>query len=159
MGSRRNWWISLKDSSIKSAFDAPIPGGWLRHLRSERGSQTIEFIGVLPLFLLMIIIVWQFALAAAASITAKQAAMEGARAAMVEDVQGTGYETAVRNAVSSYKIKQVSKQEFGYGSDTYVKVSVTLDAPLIMNDKLFNTSGLELPITAEVTVRKEKRDQ
>jgi hypothetical protein len=113
---------------------------------------------VLPLFLLMILIVWQFALAAAAAVTAKHAAMEGARAAMVEDVRDTSFETAVRNAASSYKIKRVDKQEFGSGADTYVKVSVTLNAPLIMNDKLFDTSGLELPITAEVTVRKEKRE-
>ncbi len=126
----------------------------MQWLRNEKGSQAIEFIGVLPLFLLMILIVWQFALAAAAAVTAKQAAMEGARAAMVEEVQETSYETAVRNAASGYKVSKVAKQET---SDGYVKVSVTLNAPLLSNAKLFNTKGLELPVTAEATVRKEKK--
>jgi hypothetical protein len=101
----------------------------------------------------MILIIWQFALTAAAAVTAKQAAMEGARAAMVEEAQGTNYETAVRNAALNYKVSNVTKEE---SSEGYVKVSVTLNAPLLTNVKLFNTTGLELPITAEATVRKEK---
>jgi hypothetical protein len=108
----------------------------------------------LPLFLLMILIVWQFALAAAAAVTAKHAAMEGARAAMVEDAAGTNYETAVRNAASSYEISRITKQNV---AGEYVKVTVTLNAPLL-NSGIFQTAGLKLPITAEATVRKEKKE-
>jgi hypothetical protein len=109
---------------------------------------------VLPLFLLMIFIVWQFALAASAAVTAKHAAMEGARAAMVEDAGGTNVQNAVHNAASSYEISKIAKQDLSGG---YVKVTVTLNAPLL-NASIFKTAGLKLPITAEATVRKEKKN-
>jgi len=153
MGSRKNWSISLNHLLTRSAFDVRGRNGVLGCLRNEKGSQAIEFIGVLPLFLLMVIVVWQFALAAAAAVTAKHAAMEGARAAMVEEVHGTNVETAVRNAASSYEVSRITKQNV---DGEYVKVSVTLNAPLL-NARIFQTDGLKLPITAEVTVRKEKK--
>jgi Flp pilus assembly protein TadG len=127
----------------------------IRLLRCQRGSQAIEFIGILPLFLLMILIVWQFALVAITAVTAKEAAMEGARAAMVEEAGDSGYETAVRSVASPYD-PVATKSEFGSGGNTYVTVKVTLKAPLLANNQLFDTSGLELPVSSQVTVRKEK---
>ncbi|WJH34645.1 pilus assembly protein [Paenibacillus sp. CC-CFT747] len=119
---------------------------------NEKGSQSIELIGALPLFLLMIIIVWQCAMVASAALSAKAAAMEGARAAMVEG----DYDRAARNMLGSYEVTSVSSSDVG--SD-YIQVSVTLNAPLLMSDKLFNTSGLSLPITSKVTLRKESKEE
>ncbi|WP_068777498.1 TadE family protein [Paenibacillus sp. FJAT-26967] len=130
----------------------------MKWLRNERGSQAIELIGVLPLFLLMILIVWQFALAASTAITAKAAAMEGARAAMTEDIMDTDYDIAARNIATGYVVKEVSRSYSGGGDNTYVTVSVTLEAPLLTNSQLFDTTGLSIPITSEVTIRKEPKE-
>lgn len=158
MGLLRKLWISLRASLIKLVFKPRKVKCALSAISNERGSQTIEFIGVLPLFLLMILILFQFTYAAITAVTAKQAAMEGARAAMVEDAGGAGFETAIRNTAGNFKISSMTKSEFASGTDTYVKIKVVLEAPLIMNKGWFDTSGLSLPITSEVTVRKEKKD-
>ncbi|MEV5030607.1 TadE/TadG family type IV pilus assembly protein [Paenibacillus sp. LPE1-1-1.1] len=122
---------------------------------NEQGSQAIEFVGVLPLFLLMILIVTQFVYAGVTVVVAKQVAMEGARAAMVELTSGANYEAAVRNAAGKYKVNSLSKHEYISGSDTYVTVKVTLESPIVTGG-LFRSSGISLPVSSEVTVRKEE---
>lgn len=159
MELRKNWWTSLKILSIKLVFNRRRgrvnPIGPLRRLvGNERGSQAIEFVGVLPLFLLMILIVTQFVYAGVTVVVAKQVAMEGARAAMVELTSGANYETAVRNAAGKYKVNSLSKHEYVSGSDTYVTVKVTLESPIVTGG-LFRSSGITLPVSSEVTVRKE----
>lgn len=124
-----------------------------RGIRNERGSQLLEFVGILPLFLLMIIIVIQFAIAASAAVTAKAAAMDGARVAITDS--GNDYRTAVQNVASSYNITSISKSESSDGMFTYVTVHVTLEAPLLNNSAMFNTTGLSIPISAKVTLKKE----
>lgn len=114
----------------------------------------IEFMGILPLFLLMIIIVCQFAISASAAVTAKAAAMDGARVAITEN--GDDYDTAVRNVASSYKVLSISKSESSDGKFTYVTVKVTLEVPLLNNARVFNTTGLSIPVSSEVTLKKEE---
>lgn len=126
-----------------------------QHLGNERGAQAIEFVGVLPLFFLMVLIVFQFASAAITAVTVKQAVMEGARAAMVEQSGESGYQTAVRNFAGSYKIAEMSKSEYSSGGNTYVTVKVTLESPMLSSN-LFDTSGLSIPISSSATVRKEE---
>jgi len=53
--------------------------GLLRQLARERGSVTIEFIGVLPLVFLIMLVCWQFLLGVYAVITAQAAAHEAAK--------------------------------------------------------------------------------
>lgn len=142
---------------IKSKFN--VSGGraaarpFSRFLRNERGAQAIEFVGIIPLFLLMILVVAQFALVGITAVVAKQAAMEGARAAMVADGSGPGYETAVRNTAGGYKIRNISRSTNG----EYVTVRVELESPMVTGS-LFG-SGWALPISTQVTVMKEKTDE
>jgi Flp pilus assembly protein TadG len=123
--------------------------GRLRLLTEERGSQAIEFVAVLPLFLLAVIIVWQFALAATAKVTAEAAAMDGARMAIVSDDRAD-VEAAVSKVAHQYE-HSVSLSH----DDRYVTVRVTLQVPLLNQDGLFDTAGLSLPVSAAVTLRKE----
>ncbi|MBP1930697.1 TadE/TadG family type IV pilus assembly protein [Ammoniphilus resinae] len=118
----------------------------MRWLKNERGSQAIEFVAVLPLFFLMIAIVWQFTIAAGAKMTVEAAAMDGARMAIVDG----DYVSAATNVASGYQGVQVSKSDMG----NYVKVRVQLQVPLI-NHGFFRTTGLSLPVSSEVTLRKE----
>lgn len=126
----------------------------MKLIRNERGSQTIEFVGVMPFFLLMIVIVWQFAVVAGAAITAKAAAMDGARAAMVDD--SVQYETAVRNVAGGYPIDKIERKSVLEGGEEYVTVKVKLRVPLFRHKVLVDMSKLTVPVSAEVTVRKEK---
>lgn len=122
----------------------------VRPVSNEKGSQTIEFVGVLPLFVVMILIVWQFALAADRYITVKAAAMEGARAGMVV-TDGTAdavAQTAARN------IAGPSAQVTSSGGSAYFTVKVEMKVPLL-NSGLFKTAGLELPVSSSVTVRRD----
>jgi len=126
----------------------------IKLIRNERGSQTIEFVGVMPFFLLMIVIVWQFAVVAGAAITAKAAAMDGARVAMVDD--SGQYETAVRNVAGAYSIEAIERKSVIENGEEYVTVKVKLQVPLWRQKVLFDLSKLNVPVSAEVTVRKEK---
>ncbi|UFJ40800.1 pilus assembly protein [Brevibacillus humidisoli] len=123
----------------------------IKQLKNERGSQAIEFVAVLPLFSLMIIIVWQFALASTAKVTAEAAAMDGARMAIVSDDRGD-VEKAVSKVAHQYE-HTVSLSDEG---DDYVTVQVTIQVPLLDQDALFDTTGLSLPVSAEVSLRKEQ---
>ena len=119
-------------------------------VRNDRGSQAIEFVGVLPLFLLMIVIIWQVALAADRYITVKAAAMEGARAGVVV-TDGTGSSAAERAAKNvAGAAAQVTSSDGG----TYFTVKVEMKVPLL-NNSLFKTNGLALPVSSSVTLRKD----
>lgn len=128
----------------------------MRYIRNERGSQLIEFAGILPLFLLMILIVVQFALAASAAVTAKAAAMDGARVAITREGFDEHYKQAVNNVASGYNVTSITRSESSDGLFEYVTVKVTMEVPLLNNDALFDTTGLSLPVTAEVTLKKEE---
>lgn len=124
----------------------------MKDLRDERGSQTIEFVAILPLFTLVVLIVWQFALAATAKVTAEAAAMDGARMAIVSD-ERDDVVAAVSKVAHQYE-HTVSLS--GDKTGEYVTVKVTLQVPLLDQDALFDTTGLSLPVSAEATLRKEQ---
>ncbi|MBO8165504.1 MAG: pilus assembly protein [Brevibacillus sp.] len=125
----------------------------MRHVQNERGSQTIEFVAILPLFTLVVIIVWQFALAATAKVTAEAAAMDGARMAIVSENLDE-----VKAAVSKVAHQYVHAVSLS-GDREYVTVKVTLQVPLLDQDAFFDTTGLSLPVSAEVTLRKERQSE
>lgn len=131
-------------------------GGHMRYIRNEKGSQLLEFTGILPLFLLMIIIVVQVAMAASAAVTAKAAAMDGARVAMTRDSSDEDYKTAVRNVASGYTVTSITRSDSSDGLFQYVTVRVTMEVPLLNNKRLFDTTGMSIPVSAEVTLKKEE---
>lgn len=65
-----------------------------RVFEDESGAETIEFLGTLPLVMLTIAIIWQFALLGYTAITTAGTAREAARAAAV----GANCHTAAANA-------------------------------------------------------------
>lgn len=72
---------------------------WVHRLRSEEGSQVIEFIGVLPLVMLLVMIVWQFILAGGTELVAMNAAMEGAHALAIRDGGAQAHQAAVNSSL------------------------------------------------------------
>jgi len=63
-------------------------------LKDERGAETVEFLGTLPLVMLTIAIIWQFALLGYTAVITGGAAREAARAAAV----AANCQTAAANA-------------------------------------------------------------
>jgi hypothetical protein len=63
-------------------------------LKDERGAETVEFLGMLPLVMLTIAIIWQFALLGYTAVITSGTAREAARAAAV----GADCQTAAANA-------------------------------------------------------------
>jgi hypothetical protein len=60
---------------------------FVRLARDERGVELIEFLGFIPIVLLMVAVAWQFMLVGYTGVVAAGAAREGARAAVtLEDV-------------------------------------------------------------------------
>ncbi|MDJ0754747.1 MAG: hypothetical protein QNJ45_14580 [Ardenticatenaceae bacterium] len=71
----------------------PLQRFW-RKLKEEKGAETIEFLGMLPVVMITIAIVWQFALLGYTAVITAGAAREGARAAAV----GNSCQAAAANA-------------------------------------------------------------
>lgn len=71
-------------------------------LKDESGAEVVEFLGTLPLVMLLIAIIWQFALLGYTAVITAGAAREAARAIVV----GASCQTAAANA------------SIGWGNDT-----------------------------------------
>jgi len=73
---------------------------WSRALQNERGSVTVEFIGILPFVFLILLILWQFLTGVYAVIIAQSAANEAAK---VYSITGNSSEAkkAAREIVNS----------------------------------------------------------
>lgn len=63
-------------------------------VNEQRGLETLEFVGLFPLVLLTILIVWQFMLVGYAAIVAAGVAREGARAATIGHPPSSAVEEA-----------------------------------------------------------------
>jgi Flp pilus assembly protein TadG len=103
-----------------------------RLLRDEKGVETIEFLGLIPLVLLILAITWQFILVGYTGIIAAGAAREGVRAAAVrEDV-----ERAVRYGSPGFDGRREWSALAGYPCSAYsgnpVTIQVQLEVPHVV---------------------------
>jgi hypothetical protein len=97
----------------------------LTKIREERGIEVIEFVGVLPLILMVALIIWQFILFANVALITASAAREGARAAATyEDAHG-----AVARTVGDFEYWVSAGSCSGAGSP--VRVRVRLKIPVV----------------------------
>ena len=56
----------------------------VRFIKDERGVETLEFLGIFPLVLLIMVLIWQFVLAGYTAVVVAGASREAARAAAVQ---------------------------------------------------------------------------
>ncbi len=91
-----------------------------RYLSNEKGSVTIEFIGILPLVFLIMLICWQFLIGAYAVITAQAAANEAAKVFAITQNESEAL-AAAQNIVEAagggigYASGSVSFNDSGFG--------------------------------------------
>jgi hypothetical protein len=105
------------------------PVHWLHRLAAdERGVELVEFLGFIPILLLLLVFAWQFLLVGYTGIIASGAAVEGARAAATRE----NVERAVRNASPGYDGQREWRPLAGYpcnGGSHLVTIQVRLEVP------------------------------
>lgn len=106
--------------------------------RSERGQSSIEFVGLVTLFLALAVIAFQLLLTGATWVFASHSAAEGARAAAV----GKSAEAAARDRTPGAWRDGMSVQHSGD------RVSVTLDTPMLV--KFTEDFTIKIPASAGV---------
>jgi hypothetical protein len=96
--------------------------GWVR---TEQGSEVIEYITLIPFIFGAALIGVQLLVAVSTIVTANSAAREGVRAVVVCDPQ---WETAVRNAAAGYTGSEIEieRQRASKGGTSWVRVRLRI---------------------------------
>lgn len=117
----------------------------LRELRNRRGSGVIEFLGLMPLVILIALAVWQFALVGYGIINTQAAARDGVRVAATNsdpaDILRT-VRTSFGEDTKFYRLDDVDINNDG--SEAKVTVSVSFFT-------VFLPKSVTIPFTWEVT--------
>ena len=104
---------------------------------NQKGSATIEFIGVLPLVFMIMLILWQFLISAYAVIVAQSAANEAAKVYSITESRAKAQNSAqkiVSTAGSSIQFRGLSLPP---NDDFTATVDVAIDL-VFLPKKLFN---------------------
>jgi hypothetical protein len=128
-------------------------GRWRRLLRDERGIELIEFLGFVPLVLLILVFAWQLLLVGYTGIVANGAAREGARAAVVREDIGQ----AVRFASPGFDGRRrwvPLSPPCRYASRAPVRIQVHLEVPHV-TFPFVGALNAYPEVTAEATMRCE----
>lgn len=118
---------------------AVLAAGWLRR---ERGSASVELMGMMPLLLLAAFAGWQILLVAFTATSAENAARTASRA----ESRGEGGEQAGREAVSTW-LRDGTTVEVD-GTKATVRIRVPIVVPLISSDQLAVSGTAEMPETS-----------
>ena len=103
-----------------------IPAG-----ERDRGQTVIEFVGVVPLILLLLVALWQCALVGYTFVLAGNAADEGARAGAAAEQGGDGLcQAAALHEVPS--ALQSGSPECGEDGNGMYRATVTLHIPILI---------------------------
>jgi pilus assembly protein CpaE len=157
----------LEDNKLRGAFEALAteldivphgeelprdePRGLLARLGGERGQTTVEFMGILPIVLLVCAALWQIALTGYTYVIAGHAAREGASQLAVDPSDPSDqippYRLAAQNDIPNGWRKHAQIEKRGD-----VTISVRLRVPVLI--PAFKTP-LEISSTADTSVESE----
>ena len=111
-----------------------------RFIKSQDGSQILEFVVLIPFFIIIVLIIWQFALAGYTMVVAAAAAQNGARAAAA----GNDGVAAASKTAYGFKTKVTEEKK-----PAEVTIKVTLEVPLI---KIAFLEGRRVPVSSTATM-------
>ncbi|CAG9620271.1 TadE/TadG family type IV pilus assembly protein [Sutcliffiella rhizosphaerae] len=120
--------------------------GWKEN---EKGSLTIEFLGMLPLMLLMVIILWQFMISAYGVIVTQSAANDAAKAFSLSARESEA-RTAARDTLqagSNLKYRSVSVNNYSGSQEFQVTVHADLELVFIPKKWVRNTPSVNISRT------------
>lgn len=119
---------------------------WFSYVNNERGTQALQFLGLFPLVILSMLIIWQVGLISYSVVVAEAAARDGARAASAHDVN---WKEVARNSAFGLEV------EVGGGPGVDVAtVTVKAKAPVISLPWIKN---MEFDFTADAVMPMEKK--
>ena len=147
----------MEDNKLRGAFEALAneleivpradevaprddePRGLLARLGGERGQTTVEFVGMLPLVLVTVILLWQIALTGYTFVAAGHAAREGARELATDPTDAEGRE-AVRATATKEPYNAAAREDLTGAWRKHaeielrgdVTVSVRLRVPIVV---------------------------
>jgi TadE-like protein len=126
-----------------------------KKLKSEEGSAAIEFLGMVPLVLLLMVALWQFFVGAYAFIVTQSAANEAAKVyAMTEDTaEATSAAQEVVSVAGDSILFNASRTSISSSSDRQFSANVGVDFELSFLKKLFKGNTPKIPLDAEVSSR------
>lgn len=124
----------------------------IHRFHNNRGSSSVEFIAILPLFIFLALVVWQFAVIGYAILNTQAAARDGIRVASttweIEPAKRAA-EKSFGPATSYYSLNQVAVEIDKRGSEAILTVHSSIYPVLI--PKAFRTSDLAFPFQWKVT--------
>ena len=123
---------------------------WSSYVKNERGSQALQFLGLFPLVILSMLIIWQVGLISYSVVVAEAAARDGARAASAHD---ESWEEIARNSAYGLEV-EVSG---GPGTDV-ATVKVKAKAPVV-SLPLIDSMKFEFTADAVMPMEKKKDEQ
>ncbi|WP_246110915.1 TadE/TadG family type IV pilus assembly protein [Sporosarcina luteola] len=119
---------------------------WVSYVNNERGTQALQFLGLFPLVLLSMLIIWQVGLISYSVVVAEAAARDGARAASAHD---EGWAEIARNSAYGLDVEVTG----GPGEET-ATVQVKAKAPII---SLPWIESMKFEFTADAVMPMEKK--
>lgn len=126
-----------------------------KKLKSEKGSAAIEFLGMVPLVLLLMVALWQFFAGAYAFIVTQSAANEAAKVyAMTENTaEATSAAREVISVAGDSILFNASRTSINTSSERQFSANVGVDFELSFLKKLFKGNTPKIPLDAEVSSR------
>ncbi|TRM12068.1 pilus assembly protein TadE [Lentibacillus cibarius] len=113
-----------------------------KYLKNERGSQTLEFVGMFPLIVIAALVAWQILMAGYTMIVGEAAARDAARVASVDG----NYEQAARNSASGLYVSS-RKSDLGDSVEVTVTTKVpTLKIPIWENPNFEIEASAIMPV-------------
>jgi hypothetical protein len=126
-----------------------------KKMKNEKGSAAIEFLGMVPLVLLLLVALWQFFAGAYAYIITQSAANEAAKVyAMTEDSsEATNAARKVVEVAGDSIMFNSSRTSINTTSNKQFSANVGVDFELSFLKKLFNNQAPIIPLDADVSSR------
>ncbi|HWO96320.1 MAG TPA: TadE/TadG family type IV pilus assembly protein [Bacillus sp. (in: firmicutes)] len=130
-------------------------GRWKKHIKNEKGSASIEFLGMVPLLLLLFVMLWQFLVVGYALIVTHSAVNEGAKVyAVTNDPDKAANKAAevMSKVGSSIRQKQSLNVSGGEMSPDFT-ATLSTEVELVFLPADMRKGLPAIPITQEATSR------
>jgi len=126
-----------------------------KKIKDQNGSATLEFLGMVPLVLLIMVMLWQFLVGAFALMTVQSAANEAAKVYSTTENSGEALQAAkviIEDTGDSISYNS-SKSGIASGSNNEFTATIGIQMDLVFLPESITKSIPPIPINQDVTSR------